>query len=128
VILERAAVLYVWVTPEESRQRNRQRALPGGEGDASILHHGMPEPVMHSDYGMDDVDWLERTSGVPGAIRVETGDGAFLLPMERFDNRVDRTSFLRDDPSTWSAAMVTALHADLARSLDRLDRARSGGG
>jgi len=128
VILERAAVLYVWVTPEESRQRNRQRALPGDQGDASILHHGVPEPVMRSDYGMDDVDWLERTSGVPGAIRVETGDGAFLLPMERFDNRVDRTSFLRDDPSTWPTAMVAALHGDLARSLTRLDRAGSGAG
>jgi hypothetical protein len=116
-ILSRAAILYVWVTPEESRRRNAARAIPGAAGDASILHHGVPEHVMRHDYGMDDMEWLAATSTVAGAITV---GGTTAVPFERLDNRVDRTSFLRDDPETWPADKVKAIHVDLAAALDRL--------
>jgi hypothetical protein len=116
-ILERAAILYVWVTPQESRRRNRDRALPGRDGDASILHHGVPESVMRNDYGTDDIEWLETTSPVPGTIAVDRGDlGRYRVPIARLDNRTDLTSFLRADPDQWPPGAVDTLHGALKRS------------
>lgn len=122
-ILERAAILYIWVTPEESRRKNRERARPGVEGDASILHHGVPESVMLGDYGCDDMEYLLEKSGVPDRVRVETKEGSFLLPVARFDNRVDKTSFIRADPSTWDAKDVALLHDGLRQACEQLARA-----
>ncbi len=119
-ILERASILWVVVDPEESRRRNRERARPGPDGDASILHHGVPEAVMLHDYGMDDLAWLAETSPVPGTIAVDDGDVASLLPLARFDNRVDRTSFLRAEPGAWPQEAVTRLHHDLAAAFTAL--------
>ena len=117
-ILERASVLYVWVTPQESRRRNRDRAILGEEGDASILHHGVPEAVMLGDYGVDDIDWLESTSGIPGTIAVDRGDlGRSPLPFARFDNREDKTSFLRAEPQEWDADDTSRLHSALSEAL-----------
>ncbi|HUG75295.1 MAG TPA: hypothetical protein VMM81_06445 [Acidimicrobiia bacterium] len=121
VILDKASILYVWVTPEESRRRNHERALPGPEGDASILHHGVPEAVMLGDYGTDDMDWLEETSPVPGTIEVDRGAmGRHRLPFARFDNREDLTSFLRGDPDDWPSDDVERLHTGLAAAFGEL--------
>jgi len=123
-ILDRASILYVWVTPEESRRRNQERAVPGRDGDASILHHGVPEAVMRGDYGMDDIDYLAEISPEPGTIAVRSETGLHLLPFARFDNRDDHTSFLRGDPEGWPAASVAGLHEGLAAALDALARRR----
>ena len=114
------SVLYVWVNPEESRRRNRDRAISGPEGDASILHHGVPEAVMTHDYGTDDMSWLESRARIPGTIPVGPDD----VSMQRFDNRVDRTSFLRADPSKWPDEAVDTLHRDLSAALLRLANGR----
>lgn len=119
-ILSRASILYVWVTPEESRRRNRERAIPGPEGDASILHHGVPERVMRDDYGMDDIEWLAGSSPEPGTIAIDAGGDTHLLPFARFDNRVDRTSFLRADPDGWPPEAIATLHSELAGALGRI--------
>jgi hypothetical protein len=120
-LLERASILWVVADPAESRRRNRERAQPGPGGDASILDHGVPEGVMRYDYGMDDLAWLAETSPVPGTIAVEeTGAIASLVPLARFDNRVDRTSFLRADPAEWPADAVEGLHRDLAAACTAL--------
>jgi hypothetical protein len=116
-IVERASILYVWVEPEESRRRNRERAKPGREGDASILHHGVPESVMYGDYGTDDIAWLESEARRPGTIPI----GDLDIPFARFDNRADLTSFLRDDPASWSSADVARVHAGLSAALGSLD-------
>jgi len=118
-ILRRASLLYVWVTPEESRRRNRERAVPGREGAASILHHGVPEIVMRQDYGVDDIDYLAASSPV-GTIAIPVDDAVHLLPLARFDNRKDHTSFLRGDPAGWPPEAVALLHAELALALDGL--------
>jgi hypothetical protein len=126
VILDKASILYVWVTPEESRRRNRERAVPGPEGEASILHHGVPEAVMLGDYGTDDMGWLEETSPVPGTIAVDRGDmGRHRLPFARFDNRNDLTSFLRDEPDDWLEDDVGRLHSRLADAFSELAKRQS---
>lgn len=115
-ILAAASILYVWVEPSESRRRNRERARPGRAGDASILHHGVPESVMFADYGTDDVEWLESQARLPGTVPVGKHD----IPLARFDNREDRTSFLRADPELWEADAVARLHRDLSEALGSL--------
>jgi hypothetical protein len=122
-ILERAAILYVWVTPEESRRKNEERARPGREGDASILHHGVPLAVMLGDYGVDDMAYLIESSDKPGTVRIETRGRTFHLPVARFDNRVDKTSFVREDRSKWAAPDVRALHEGLKQAFEQLARA-----
>lgn len=115
--LSRAAALYVWVTPEESRRRNRERTRPGAEGEASILHHGVPEEVLRHDYGVDDLMWL-RDQGGGSHLPVTTPAGDhFDLPVAVFDNRADHTSFLRADPESWDPDAVATLHTELARLL-----------
>lgn len=117
-ILESAGVLYIWVTPEESRRKNDARTNPDDPG--SILHHGVPIEVMMNDYGCDDMDWLEANSEKPGTITVRANDATYHLPVGRFDNRVDKTSFLREDASDWPADAVSAVHEGLQRALDRI--------
>ena len=118
-ILDRSSILYVWVTPEESRRRNDERARPGREGDASILHHGVPEAVMLGEYGSDDLPWLlDRGGG--GVVVIDDGETVRSIPVAVFDNRTDHTSFLRDDPDRWPPSEVEALHSELAAAFDEL--------
>ena len=81
----------------------------------SILHHGVPIEVMLNDYGCDDMASLEKD----GFVTV----GKYRLPIGRFDNRVDKTSFLRGEPASWSRADVTAVHEGLRGALDQIYRA-----
>lgn len=117
-ILAKAALLYVWVTPEESRRKNTERADPNDPG--SILHHGVPIEVMMKDYGTDDVEWLLSRSGSPDAIAIEAHGRTWTLPLARFDNRVDRTSFVRKPRAEWKPEEIRALHDGLAGALQLL--------
>jgi hypothetical protein len=119
-LLRRASILYVWVTPEESRRKNDERSRPGPEGDASILHHGVPERVMREDYGTDDMGHLIEQSDRPNTVRIEAHGEAFYLPVARLDNRTDLTSFLRDDPDQWPAEQVASIHNALKNALETL--------
>jgi hypothetical protein len=75
------------VALEESRRRNQDRARPGLEGDASILHHGVPDVVMRGDHGVDDFRWvLERGNG--RTVEVTTDNGSFTIPAAVFDERI----------------------------------------
>lgn len=117
-ILSRASILYVWVTPEESRRKNHERTDPNDPG--SILHHGVPMAVMLGDYGCDDMEWLIRNSDRPDTVRIETRGRVFHLPVGRFDNRVDKTTFVRAERPAWRPADVAALHQGLAGAFTRL--------
>jgi hypothetical protein len=123
-VLSGAAILYIWVTPEESRRKNRERTDPNDPG--SILHHGVPEAVMRGDYGCDDMEWLITHSDRPGVVRVEARGRVFYLPIARFDNRVDKTTFVRAPAASWGAADVEALHRGLAGAFDALAAAAAG--
>jgi len=118
-VLRSATALYVWVTPEESRRRNVDRAKPGIEGAASILHHGVPEVVMRGDYGVDDFLWLMENGG-GDAIEVAAHGTTFSVPAAVFDNRTDHTSFLRADHAEWGARLVNELHTALTDSFASL--------
>ncbi len=132
-ILEKAVVLYVWVDPAESRRKNIERGRPDGQG--SILNHSVPMEVMLGQYGCDDMAWLmEQTaqSGRPGTIRVERivqeGDRfatkVYHLPVARFDNRKDLTTFVREDHKLWNPADVQAIHSELKAAFDQLSAGR----
>ena len=125
-ILAKAAVLYVWVDPTESRRKNIERGRPNGQG--SILHHSVPMEVMLGQYGCDDMAWLLEQSDRPGTIRVERvlqeGDRhtthSFHLPVARFDNRQDLTTFVREDRASWNPADVAKLHGGLKAAFGSL--------
>ncbi len=116
-ILERAAVLYIWVTPEESRRKNRARANPDDPG--SILNHMCPEDVMINEYGSCDMEHLLETSDKSGTVTVDAHGRRFHLPLARFDNREDLTTFVRDDDE-WQSEDVNKLEGALSDALARL--------
>ena len=120
-ILGRASVLYVWVTPEESRRKNIERTDPNDPG--SILHHGVPIAVMLGDYGCDDMEWLIQHSDRPDTLRIEAYGRDWHLPVARFDNRTDKTTFVRAERPQWKEADVRALHDGLAEACGRLVKA-----
>lgn len=117
-ILENSVALYIWVTPEESRRKNSDRSDPNDPG--SILHHGVPISVMLADYGCDDIVWLEEHSEKPGTITIKAHGKTFHVPVAKFDNRIDKTSFLRGDPSQWGAENVQTMHNEIKGALDKL--------
>ncbi|MBI4178406.1 hypothetical protein HY522_03150 [bacterium] len=117
-ILRKTVILYIWVTPEESRRKNEARIDPNDPG--SILHHGVPHEVMMKDYGCDDIEWLLDTSSRPGTATIQAHGKSFQVPVGRFDNRVDKTSFLRGDTSSWKPEDVRAVHEGLKEALNRL--------
>ena len=108
-ILEKASVLYIWVSPEESRKKNEARANPNDPG--SILNHCVPRAVMYNDYGCDDIEHLIESSDKPDTIKVNAYGKEYYLPIGRFDNRVDKTTFVHDDK--WAQSDINALQSSL---------------
>lgn len=92
-ILEHAAILYVKVTPEESRKKNDARYDP--TDPHGILAHRVPTNVMLNDYGCDDVEWMINQSLSDHFGYVQTPSG-LLVPIAVFDNQDDKTSFVRE--------------------------------
>lgn len=127
-ILEKASILYVWVEPKESRRKNIERGRPDGAG--SILHHSVPGEVMLGQYGCDDMAWLISESDRPGSIRVEriVESGGkhqakiFHVPVGRFDNREDKTSFVRVAREEWKPDDVAKIHEGLKQAFAQMRR------
>ena len=117
-ILKKANILYIWVEPEESRRKNAARTDPDDPG--SILHHGVPLAVMYGDYGVCDMGWMLEQSDKPNTVSVEKDGHTHHLPLGRFDNRVDRTSFIREDEKNWSEADKKALQDGMREAFDQL--------
>lgn len=119
-ILKKSKILYIWVTPEESRRKNTERTNPNDPG--SILHHGVPMEVMLNDYGCDDMEWLEKNSSQPGTVTIKTHGSSYQIPIARFDNRVDKTTFIRKNKKDWKLEEIKGVHEGLKGALDRLAR------
>jgi hypothetical protein len=80
---------------------------------------------MLNDYGCDDIEYLLSASGQPGIVEVTAHGKRYELPLGRFDNRVDKTSFIRDVPQErWSAESIAALDQGLKAAFDELLGAR----
>ncbi|MBU1238643.1 hypothetical protein KKF84_13250 [Myxococcota bacterium] len=129
-ILDSASILYVWVTPEDSRRKNIERGRPDEQG--SILHHSVPMEVMLAQYGCDDMEYLIGKSEKNQTVTLnrlevveEAGEKHYRmktwhLPVGRFDNRKDLTSFLRKDKKDWEKAEVDAIHNGLKAAFTSL--------
>jgi len=132
-VLDRASILYIWVSPEESRRKNQERGRP--DGQSSILHHCVPLEVMLGEYGCDDMDWLVAQSSRPDTVKVErpvealndAGERVYKmktwnLPIGRFDNRVDKTSFIRNPRDQWTQEQIRGVHEGLKTAFVALRR------
>ena len=115
-LLQDAAILYIWVTPEESRRKNFARANPNDPG--SNLFHGVPLTVRRNEYGVDDREYLRNSSEVKNTITIISQGKKFHLPIGVFDNRVDRTSFLRQDSKDWEKSEVDAVTKSIKEATD----------
>jgi len=118
-MLSKANILYIWVEPEESRRKNAARTDPNDPG--SILHHGVPLAVMYGDYGVCDMAYQLEQSAKANTVQVEKEGQKYFLPLGRFDNRVDKTSFIREEVKDWSAEDVTALQSGMREAFDQLE-------
>jgi len=103
-ILENAAILYIWVTPEESRRKNIARCNPDDPG--SNLNHMTPHSVMMYDYGCDDMLYLRQISEKPDTVTVESFGKKYHVPIAVIDNRVDLTTMFRSTPDKWDSKAV----------------------
>lgn len=129
-ILNRASILYVWVTPVDSRRKNYERAKP--DGQSSILHHGVPLEVMLGEYGCDDMAYLLETSDKPDTVKVERfvavkkgGKQVYVtkkwsVPLARLDNRKDLTTFIRKDKKEWKENEYIAMYSALSNAMGTL--------
>ena len=117
-ILSNAAILYIWVTPEESRRKNHDRAKPGADG--SSLFHETPLEVMYHTYGVCDMMWLREHSEVKDTVTVKLGEQTFHVPIGVFDNRVDKTTPFRDEPETWDPKLVDEAISAIKNATDTM--------
>jgi hypothetical protein len=66
------------------------------------------------------MDWLEAHAERPGTLTVRARGRTFHVPIARFDNRIDKTSFLRNDRAAWRPEEVRAVHEGLREALEKL--------
>ena len=93
-IVQRAAIVYVSVSFEESLRRNRRRACPGLEG--SILYHSLSDDKMESYYKVNDWDKLSGGKN-EGVIEIK----GHRVPFAVFQNEPEKT----DDPAKLGPAL-----------------------
>lgn len=118
-LLENAVILYILVTPEQSRAKNFARS-EGNTDQSSNLFHGVPLDVMLGDYGCDDMMWLIDHSEVKGTITVKAHGKTYHLPIGVFDNRIDATSFLRRDKATWTDEEIATVTNGIRQATDAM--------
>ncbi len=117
-ILENAAILYIWVTPEESRRKNIARCNPDDPG--SNLNHMTPESVMLHDYGCDDMLYLKEISDVEDTVKVDAYGKTYHVPIAVIDNRVDLTTMFRSEPEEWDKDAVESFTAVTRKATDTM--------
>ncbi|GIQ87554.1 hypothetical protein KIPB_009611 [Kipferlia bialata] len=122
-ILNSAALLYIWVTPQQSYDKNIARSTEKSNTESVTLslNHGVPHDVMKGDYGCDDFEHLLKTSGTPNCLKLTKADGTeFLVPAAMFDNRNDLTTPFRQPEEEWAAEDVEKMSAAMKEAFGRL--------
>ena len=76
--------------------------------------------VMLGDYGCDDMEYLVTHSERENTVTVSAYGKCYHLPIGIFDNRQDKTSFLREAPDKWDADLVDAVTAAIRRATDTM--------
>jgi len=92
-IAEKLAILYINVSWEESRRKNKARFNP--DKPDSILEHGLSDEKMEALYR--HVDWEEITSGQPGFLNIQ----GCSVPYVVFENEDDVTTAGGPELTTW---------------------------
>jgi hypothetical protein len=95
-VLERAGIVYIQVSYEESKRKNRRRFRP--ELADSILYHSLPDDKMEFYYKTNDWDRIARGLGGHVAIRGRQ------VPFAVFPNEPEKT----DDPAKLGPALEDA--------------------
>ena len=75
---------------------------------------------MLGEYGCDDMEYLVNTSEQKGTVTVKAHGNTYHVPIGIFDNRVDKTSFLRAEPSAWDAALVEDVTYAIRQATDTM--------
>ncbi len=117
-ILEKASIFYIQVAVEDSLEKNTVRSNPNDPG--SILNHKVPLAVMYADYGCDDMFYLKNKSSKPHTVSIQSHGKTYLLPIGIFDNRDDKTTFVREDKKLWKKEHVAKLHTALQKTFSEL--------
>ena len=94
-----------------------QRAHGGDAGPVRQGRHGLPAGADRSSAGTIRVDRLLERGG-------KYEPKSYYLPVGRFDNRTDRTSFVREPKEKWAKADVERLHGGLKIAFEQLRAAQ----
>ena len=82
-ILKKAAIVYVNVSFEESKRKNRRRFNP--DRPDSILEHGLPDEKLERMY--KEVDWEEMSASDPNYVTIK----GYKVPYVTFQNEPEIT-------------------------------------
>ncbi len=125
-ILENAAILYIWVTPEQSYQKNLERGKEAEEGKSQTvstqlsLNHSVPHNVMIGEYGCDDFEYLIDQSPNKNYLPIKRFDDEFHIRAGRLDNRVDLTSDFRKPQNEWTKEQIEKMEKAMKEAFDKI--------
>lgn len=112
-MMDKAGVLYMQVSPEETLRRNEVRSDPDNPG--STLRHKVPLRVMERCYAMTDFFRMCQKSHIPNCLIVKTkGDFRLTVPCATFDNEDDKTSIFRSE-QPWPQAEVAKMEQEFSK-------------
>ena len=76
--------------------------------------------VMLGDYGCDDMEYLIKNTDVENTVTVKAHGTTYHVPIGVFDNRVDKTSFLRSEPDKWDKDKVAEVTKAIRQATDAM--------
>jgi hypothetical protein len=75
--------------------------------------------VMLGDYGCDDMEYL-RANSKENCVSFEAHGKHWDIPIGVFDNRQDKTTFLRTEPELWDPDLVADVTAAIRAATDAM--------